>query len=235
MIDVKTQTLFNTISTVYDAAIPKHILNHYCNRRAEVLRNLMLGGWTCSIGGGTGNLEQLLQEENDMVVLVDFSFGMCATALRKGIRHVICADATALPLKTGSVSLCFSVATFHHLLIKERVVNTIHEMFRITGRSGHMVIWDHNPLNPWWRILMKRVPQDRAGTRLVGKNEIAAVLRSLEGTVRHFRGGWIPEFIPAVILPLAIRVESFLERIPFVKIFSAHNIFLIKKRNGIDA
>ena len=44
----------------------------------------------------------------------------------------------------------------HHLETPERVATTVREMGRVVKHSGFIVLWDHNPANPYWPILMKR-------------------------------------------------------------------------------
>ena len=36
-----------------------------------------------------------------------------------------------------------------------------------------MLVWDHNPRNPYWRRLMAKVPQDDGSERLVPEAEVA--------------------------------------------------------------
>jgi hypothetical protein len=45
-------------------------------------------------------------------------------------------------------------------------------MGRVVRPAGYVLIWDHNPLNPYWPILMKRVPQDHGDERLVSVWEL---------------------------------------------------------------
>jgi len=65
-------------------------------------------------------------------------------------------------------------------------------------RGGFVVLWDHNPANPYWPILMKRVPQDSGDERLVPLAEILADTRAA-GLREHavFRSGFTPDFLPA--------------------------------------
>ena len=235
MRDKNTQTHFDSIARAYDRTIPVHIQQHYCSKRSRVLCRYSHDGWICSIGGGTGYLEQMLQEDAPRIALVDLSFAMCRKALNKGLHHVICADAAAIPIKDTRVSLCYSVATFHHLVDKKRVARAIAEMHRITRLGGTLVIWDHNPINPWWRIVMKKMPQDLVDTRIVGNREFMSHLRLLQGTLQHFRSGWIPEFVPGFLLPVARCIEALLEKCPIIKNASAHNVYILTRERSPHA
>jgi hypothetical protein len=123
-----------------------------------------------------------------------------------------------------------TVATLHHLGEPELVKATIEEMVRVTARGGLTVIWDHNPLNPYWPLLMSRVPQDADVHRLVPLREILATLRGLPGlSVRYRRSGWVPDFAPRWSLRLFALVERTLEALPGVRALSAHNVVLVRK------
>jgi ubiquinone/menaquinone biosynthesis C-methylase UbiE len=235
MRDSNTQTHFDSIAGVYDYTIPVHIQNHYCSKRIRLLSRFINGGWVCSLGGGTGYLEQQIQKNAPRIASIDLSFAMCRQGLNKGLRHVICADAAALPIKNARVSLCYSVATFHHLVEEKRVASAIAEMHRITCPGGTMVIWDHNPINPWWRFVMKKMPQDHVDTRIVGNREFMSHLRQLRGTLQHFRSGWMPEFVPAFLLPLARCIEAMLEKCPIIKNVSAHNVYILTRERSPHA
>ena len=45
-------------------------------------------------------------------------------------------------------------------------------MARVSRPGGRIVIWDHNPRNPYWSLLMARVPQDTGEERLIGEQEV---------------------------------------------------------------
>ncbi len=45
-------------------------------------------------------------------------------------------------------------------------------MVRVAKPVGRVLIWDHNPRNPYWRLLMARVPQDTGEERLIGVTEL---------------------------------------------------------------
>ena len=69
-----------------------------------------------------------------------------------------------LPFRDGSFDLAITVATLHHITDPGRIAETIAEMCRVTRPGGHVVVWDHNPYNPYWPLLMKaRPPGHRRG------------------------------------------------------------------------
>jgi hypothetical protein len=91
------------------------------------------------------------------------------------------------------------------------------------------VVWDHNPLNPYWPLLMRRVPQDDGSERLVGLREI---LSGLSGprveSIESFRSGFVPDFLPPRFLPFGQRLETALERRRPFRWLAAHNVVVAK-------
>ena len=83
-----------------------------------------------------------------------------ASTCARGLSGTFAGVTTALPFADNSFDLTLTVATLHHLETPERVAATVDEMGRVVRHGGFVVLWDHNPANPYWPILMKRVPQD---------------------------------------------------------------------------
>jgi SAM-dependent methyltransferase len=110
------------------------------------------------------------------------------------------------------------------------VRGAIDEMMRVLRPGGRAVIWDHNPLNPYWPILMARVPQDDGSERLVSRGEILNDLaRHGVGGVEHWRLGFIPDFTPRRALGAAIAIERRLESWPLTRTFASHNVVVVTK------
>ena len=87
------------------------------------------------------------------------------------------ASATEMPFDDGEFDLSFSVATMHHIADPDSVRLALAEMVRVVRPGGTVIVWDHNPRNPYWPYLMRRVPQDRGDERLVGVEELVDGLR----------------------------------------------------------
>src|SRR5262249_25390035 len=136
----------------------------------------------------------------------------------------------ALAFGTESFALALTVAPLHHRETKERVAATVAEMGRVVKRGGFVVLWDHNPANPYWPILMKRVPQDSGDERLVPLPELLADV-SASGLVLHraFRSGFTPDFLPAGLAGLWGWVERGVEVTPGLNVLAAHNVGVPRK------
>ncbi|MFN8522573.1 MAG: class I SAM-dependent methyltransferase [Chloroflexota bacterium] len=227
----RQQVLYDHVAHDYDQVFSQHVVEHYLNKRTEVVRGLLpMGGTVLDVGCGTGALAGWIARSGYAVAGVDSSTGMLAEAERNGVGAVYGAYSTALPFADGAFDLALSVATMHHLETVERVAATIAEMGRVVRSGGFVLIWDHNPLNPYWPILMKRVPQDHGDERLVSIWELiqAARLAGLQ-PYQAARTGLVPDFMPAWLMPIWTRVEAMVEATPFLNLFAAHNVLVAQK------
>ena len=105
-------------------------------------------------------------------------------------------------------------------------------MCRVTRSGGNVVVWDHNPKNPYWPLLMKRVPQDSGDERLVPQEEVVADLGAAgvpAPAIRAHRSGLVPDFTPPALLGLAQALERAVEVTPGLNIFCAHNVVVARK------
>ncbi len=70
-------------------------------------------------------------------------------------------------------------------------------MVRVCRPGGRVLHWDHNPRNPYWRLLMARVPQDTGEERLVPEEEVTSALRAAGAeVVLSTQLGFVPDFVP---------------------------------------
>jgi ubiquinone/menaquinone biosynthesis C-methylase UbiE len=220
---------FDTVSEEYDDSLPAHVVRHYLDKRVDYIRRVCPAGSVLDVGCGTGTLLEHLGGADHDRVGIDFSVGMLRVMRKK--MSVACAAASAgqLPFPDDTFDLAVSVAVLHHLEEPALVRSSLQEMHRVVRPGGRLLIWDHNPLNPYWPILMKRVPQDVGTERLVPLAEIRAALDPLGAKLWPRRLGFIPEFVPAGALPAAVRAERILERIPGIRELGAHNVVVAQK------
>jgi hypothetical protein len=118
----------------------------------------------------------------------------------------------------------------HHVADPVDVQATLSEMVRVAKTGGHVLVWDHNPRNPYWRVLMAKVPQDTGGERLIPQGEVTDGLEAAGASVVESRQlGWIPDFIPKSAMRPAAMVEGVIEGIPVLRTLAAHNVVLARK------
>jgi SAM-dependent methyltransferase len=226
----RQQGLYDEVAHEYDDVFNPHVVNHYLDRRTEVIRGLIRSGLVLDVGAGTGVLAERVTDAGYRVVAADASTGMLAQASARGLLGGAGCFANALPFADNTFHLAYSVATMHHLETPERVAGTIAEMARVVRWGGFVLIWDHNPLNPYWPILMARVPQDSGEERLVGMGELTAACRNAGLRVRsRRRAGLVPDFMPEGLMPVWTRVERLTEAAPLLSLLCAHNVVIAQK------
>jgi SAM-dependent methyltransferase len=222
---------FDQIATVYDRVFPAHIVEHYLRRRARYLLRHAPAATALDVGAGTGLLAERLSDFGLRVVALD-PFAQMLEQLRQRRPGITTRVAVGhdIPFPAGSFDLTYSVAVMHHIAQPELVRRTLAEMVRVTRPGGHIVIWDHNPLNPYWPLIMRRVPQDNGTERLVPMRELVSGLTAAGANVRRAeRLGLMPEFVPRRLLAPAVLVERAAELTPGLRRFCAHNVVLAVK------
>ena len=227
--------LYDGIAPHYDGSIPPHVAEHYRRKRVSLVRSLAPGGGAVlDVGCGTGTLAEAMRLAGYDVYGVDASTGMLAQLGAAGRGAPVAGFCERLPFASGAFDLAITVATLHHISDPGRIAQTIGEMCRVVRPGGHVVVWDHNPKNPYWPLLMKRVPQDTGEERLVPQEEIVAGLRAAGAQdIRAQRSGLVPDFTPPPLLGLVRVLERIVERTPGLNVFCAHNVVVARK--GEDA
>jgi SAM-dependent methyltransferase len=137
---------------------------------------------------------------------------------------------TDLPFADDGFDLVISVAVMHHIADAGDVRRTLAEMVRVTKPGGKVIVWDHNPRNPYWRLLMARVPQDTGEERLIPDSELVAGLRAGGAEPKLVtRLGMVPDFTPRRLISAAARAERLVERMPGLRRVCAHNVIVARK------
>jgi SAM-dependent methyltransferase len=226
------QTDFDAVAGIYDEVFPAHIREHYLRRRASYILRHAPCATALDVGAGTGLLAERLHDVGISAVALDpFPQMLDRLGERRPEVPRVVAHGHELPFPDDTFDLVYSVAVMHHVADPELVRRTLAEMVRVTRPAGHVLVWDHNPLNPYWPIIMARVPQDSGAERLVPMPELIAGLTAAgAGIVRAERLGLMPEFVPRRLLRLAARIERGVEATPGLRRFCAHNVVLAVKR-----
>lgn len=227
----RQHALYAAVAHEYDDVFPRHVAEHYIDKRTGLVRELLpMGGLVLDVGCGTGQLAAAIAADGYDVFGVDLSASMVAKARARGLSGTYAGVTTALPFAEDSFDLALTVATLHHLETPERVAATVREMGRVVKRGGFAVLWDHNPSNPYWPILMKRVPQDSGDERLVPREEILADVRASGLRVHKvLRSGFTPDFLPKALSGPWNWVERIVEVTPGLNSFAAHNVVVARK------
>ncbi len=219
---------FDAIASAYDESLPAHVVEHYLQKRLAFVHAHCPGGRALDVGCGTGTLAARLAASGYEVAGIDPSEGMLEVLReRTPAVEAVRAEGTAIPFPDDSFDVVLSVAVMHHIADAAGVRGTLAEMTRVTRPGGRILVWDHNPRNPYWRVLMARVPQDTGEERLIPEDELldgltAAGARTLLST----QLGLVPDFVPRAALRAAAGAERAVERTPLARRLCAHNVIL---------
>lgn len=220
---------FDRIAEYYDNVLPEHITEHYYHKRINFLTGLIKRGKVLDVCSGTGRISGGLIERGFNVVSLDLSRNMLLVRRRVSGYQPVNGISYELPFKSDVFDMVISIASLHHIADREKIKSTISEMKRITKKGGYIVLWDHNPLNPYWKLIMKRVPQDTGQERLIGVRELVAPFASGGYSYKVFKKGLVPDFAPKGLMKLFKIIERLFECIPVLNLFAAHNVIVIKK------
>jgi SAM-dependent methyltransferase len=197
-----------------------------------VLRQAAAQGQSAlDVGAGTGLLAERLSDLGLGVVALDpFPQMLGQLRQRRPDIETVVAHGDDIPFPDDVFDLTYSVAVMHHIAEPAQVRRTLAEMIRVTRPGGRILVWDHNPLNPYWSLLMRRVPQDTGAERLVPLPELVAGLREAGADILCTeRLGLMPEFVPRWLLGPAAAIERAVEATPGLRCLCAHNVVLAIK------
>jgi SAM-dependent methyltransferase len=116
------------------------------------------------LGCGRGELLELGRPYFAHRAGCDPSSGMLAAA-GSGFEVRRQTSATEIPFDSGAFDLVTAVCVYHHVLPSERVKLTS-EIRRVLKPGGFFVMIEHNPVNPVTRLVVSKLPVDKAAQLL---------------------------------------------------------------------
>jgi SAM-dependent methyltransferase len=225
-------TNFDAIATIYDSVFAPHVIEHALRRRANYVAQHAQSATALDVGAGTGVLAERLSNLGIAVTALDpFPEMLRQLRQRRPDIPTVVGYGDDIPFADDSFGLTYSVAVMHHIAKPDLIRRTLSEMVRVTRPGGRVLIWDHNPLNPYWPVVMAKVPQDIGVERLVPMDELTGGLRAAGATIlRAERLGLMPEFVPRTLVGVFAAVERAVESIPGLRRYCAHNVVLATKK-----
>jgi len=190
---------------------PSH--KHYLKQKTDLLlRCIREKGLNTKIildvGCGTGELERNLANRLE-VVGVDLTVSMLRVA--KG-RYRDCefmrASCNKLPFRDSAFTLVLVVNVLHHLKLNDRQA-LFSEVSKMLVPGGHLVVFEHNPKNPFTRIVVRGCQIDRDAVLLNTKEVTSLANASKIGKVDIE----YLTFFPAV-LSFLNSIERRMQRLP---------------------
>lgn len=220
---------FDRIAADYDESLPPHVVEHYLDKRAALIAGSGPPGRGLDVGCGTGVLAARLAARGYAMTGLDPSEGMLSVmAAEHPEVEAVRGSGDELPFADGHFDLVFTVAALHHIAAPAAVRATLAEMLRVCRPGGRVIVWDHNPRNPYWSLLMARVPQDDGSERLIPEAEVLGGVRAGGGLVLSSAAlGFVPDFVPPALLPAAAAAERVAERLPLLRRLCAHNVIVV--------
>lgn len=151
------------------------------------------------VGCGVGRVAQLLSHDFAELHGVDCSEGMIHRARELRIPNAFfrVAGAAGLPFERNRFDLVYSMCVFHHVL-DDSWSDVLEEMVRVAKPGGWLVNFEHNPLNPITRLVVKRCALDK-DVKLVWPHRMISLYRRAGLTQIHTRFIlFFPNVLPAV-------------------------------------
>ena len=128
------------------------------------------------VGCGIGLTDRYLEGRLGSVTGVDVSPGVLERAEQTNpwARYVLY-DGEQLPFDDGSFDLTFAVCVVQ-VIEPSRRPGFVSELARVTRAGGLVVAFEHNPINPLTRLVVRRCPFGE-DARMLGARELASLFR----------------------------------------------------------
>jgi SAM-dependent methyltransferase len=208
----------STYSDVVSASIAFGPASHdfYVRRKADLVVDLAarhlgdLGRKTAlDVGCGVGLTDEHLVGRVGTLHGVDVAEEVVAAAARRNPAvEYRTGDGTRLPYEDGTFDLAFAICVLHHVP-KGDWGRCAAELARVVRPGGLVVIFEHNPRNPFTRLAVGRCELD-AGAVLLGRRQSAHVLAAVGLAVVEAR---YILFLP-VDRPWTARADRLLAQLP---------------------
>jgi SAM-dependent methyltransferase len=129
------------------------------------------------VGCGTGVTARMLYSKFAALHGVDSSPGMIERARQLSLPDVSfqVSDGGRVPFERNRFDLVYSMSLFHHVP-RENRLRTLEEMVRVLKPGGWFLSFEHNPLNPLTRLIVRRCPLDQ-GVDLLQASEMTHLCR----------------------------------------------------------
>jgi SAM-dependent methyltransferase len=139
------------------------------------------------VGCGTGVTARMLYLKFAALHGVDSSRGMIERARQLSLPDVSfqISDGGRLPFEKNRFDVVYSMSLFHHVPPEYRL-RTLAEMVRVLKPGGWVFNFEHNPLNPLTRLIVRRCPLDQ-GVELLHAREMTRLCRESNLGQIHMR------------------------------------------------
>jgi len=131
------------------------------------------------VGCGPGETDRFLNGRVGRLTGVDVAPVMLERARRRNpwAEYRDSRSGDPLPFEDGAFDVCFAICVFHHVERGERPP-LLEEMKRICRPGGLIALFEHNPLNPLTRHVVRHCEFDR-DAELLSRREASGLLRAM--------------------------------------------------------
>lgn len=239
MVGNKTIQHFNNIAENYKEEVPGHIRDHLINRLWSLASHYFSKNCkVLDIGCGDGTNIAFFRSKGVNAIGVDMSEKLLARGKERYpyLRNVIFpGDALNLQFQDNTFDIATMIGILHHVHSESEQITAIHEAIRVVKNNGAVIIRESNLINPLFRIFWNYVfPLTAKIDRFGGENWVSIKYLSdlFDETIdKTIYFTFIPSFMPKLLIPLAGRIEKFLENSP-IKKMSAHYMVVLRKRKN---
>ncbi len=230
-----TQHHFNEIAESYKNEIPLHIRDHLLNKLWKICSPYLFPGCkVIDIGCGDGTNTVFFKEKRFDITGIDFSEKLIQQGCKMypEIKNRMCVgDCLNLNFKNNTFDVALMIGVLHHIPTREEQFRAVKEALRLIKKDGILIIRESNLVNPFFRLFWNYVfPITDKIDCFGGENWIPSEYfadQFHESKVETIYLTFIPSFLPKFLLPLAGRLEEYLENSIF-KTQSAHYVTILK-------
>jgi SAM-dependent methyltransferase len=181
---------FDRYSNSYDQAVNKAIsfsglkVDFFTKAKVDYIDQLVSRHFQAAtppaildVGCGVGNTLSLLADKYPRLAGVDISSGCIAAATERMPKVDLATyDGIHLPHADGSFDVAFAICVFHHVALADRGP-LVRDIKRVLRPGGLFAIFEHNPLNPVTRHIVKSCEFD-ADARLLRSKEVESLMQT---------------------------------------------------------
>ena len=171
----------------------------------NILKPIRILDFGCGLGNFSVGLKKCFP--NSTYVGVDASSGMIREALNKFSGYGEFYEASSSEWGKKKYDIIFSAGTFHHIS-HDAQETILKELVNVLTSSGKIFIWEHNPINPITRKLVKDCPLDQNAILINPKKMKDMLCRVQLNSVKIIYTSFFPRFL-SFLAPLESRLGWF--------------------------
>lgn len=188
--------------------------------------NFFAGRNVLDVGCGDGEDAYAISKYAKKVVGIDIVRHKNWERLQSRKLKFLVGDAQELPFKNGYFSGLFEKDVLHHVNNPEKALS---EIRRVVSKSTKIMLVEGNRYNPLFYVHMTKLGGHEHFSQ--GKFKEMVLKYFPNASFSHFESHFVP-IIGTSILKLIIRLEKFMDRIPFLAPLLSYNAAVVGKHGN---